>query len=263
MRWAEGGRSGGRERRTLGVCVHRGVSGVSRGGQGNKSEQRGVMRVGWSAAVINTMLGSTRGHTFGSGKNKPTFNLSLWTISLKTVLNSFLFFSLAYIYGMPHWFCSFCACIFIQLPLIPLPFLTCIFLHSLLSLVPPECLHSSPTSPLPPLSLPLPLQIPPFLFTPLSASRLPLALFLSLTDTDVFLRLCVCVCAPRVCPDTAVPCPTSAVKHLVNYTAGQREGGWRERGKDAERGKKEEEEEDRSSLLTLLAFLTETNVTNV
>lgn len=52
------------------MCVHGSVSGESRGGQGNKSEQRGVMRVGWSAAVINTMLGSTSGHTFGSSKIK-------------------------------------------------------------------------------------------------------------------------------------------------------------------------------------------------
>ena len=49
------------------VCVHRSVSGVCRGGQGNKSEQRGVMRFGLSAAVINTTLGSTSGHA-GSGQ---------------------------------------------------------------------------------------------------------------------------------------------------------------------------------------------------
>lgn len=50
------------------MCVHRSVSGVGRGGQGNKSEQRGVMRFGWSAAVINTTLGSNTGHTFGSAR---------------------------------------------------------------------------------------------------------------------------------------------------------------------------------------------------
>lgn len=49
------------------VCAHASVSGVCRGGQGNKSEQRGVMRFGWSTAVINTTLGSNTGHTFGSG----------------------------------------------------------------------------------------------------------------------------------------------------------------------------------------------------
>lgn len=50
------------------VSVHRSVPAVCRGGQGNKREQRGVMSFGWSAAVINTMLGSTTGHTFGSGE---------------------------------------------------------------------------------------------------------------------------------------------------------------------------------------------------
>lgn len=62
------------------VCVHRSVSGVCRGGQGNKSEQRGVMSFGLSAAVINTTLGSTSGHA-GSGQvnrdTRPKSNTSL------------------------------------------------------------------------------------------------------------------------------------------------------------------------------------------
>lgn len=61
--------------------------------------------------------------------------------------------------------------------------------------------------------------------------------FSSLTDTDFFLLLCVCLHA-HVCPDTAVPRPTSAVKHLVNYTAGQREGKSWEGGKDEGEKKK-------------------------
>ena len=50
------------------VCVHASVSGVWSGEQGNTSEQREVMRFGLSAAVINTMLGSNTGPTFGSGR---------------------------------------------------------------------------------------------------------------------------------------------------------------------------------------------------
>lgn len=79
MRWAEGGvLAEAREGRL--VCVQRSVSWVSRGGQGNKSGQSGVMSFGWRAAVINTMLGSTSGHTFRSGKNKPADDLFLWSM---------------------------------------------------------------------------------------------------------------------------------------------------------------------------------------
>lgn len=102
----------------------------------------------------------------------------------------------------------------------------------------------------------------PSLFPPFSASSLPLALFFPLLPrrhSPLSPAVCVRLHA-HVCPDTAVPCPTSAVKHLVNYTAGQREGRWREGGKDAEREKREG---DKSSLLTLWTFLAEASVTNV
>lgn len=48
-----------------------------------------------------------------------------------------------------------------------------------------------------------------------------------------------------------MPCPTSAVKHLVNYMAGQREGEEEQKEGGMRRGKREDE----GSLLTLLAFL--------
>lgn len=82
------------------------VSGVCRGGQGNKSEQSRVMRFSWSAAVINTMLGSNTGHTFGSGglgKHShllsifPSFLFSEPSFIFKTFFQSCFYFC--------HWLC--------------------------------------------------------------------------------------------------------------------------------------------------------------
>lgn len=48
-----------------------------------------------------------------------------------------------------------------------------------------------------------------------------------------------------------MPCPTSAVKHLVNYLPGQEEGEEEQKEGGMQRRKRGEE----GSLLTLLAFL--------
>lgn len=100
MRQDEGGRCSGRERArgTLSVCVHTSVSWVCRGGQGNKSEQREVMRFGCSAAVINTTLGSNTGHTFGQVG---------WENTITCYQILFLSFSLNHLS-----FFNFCSCIF-------------------------------------------------------------------------------------------------------------------------------------------------------
>lgn len=81
-------------------CVHTSVSWVCRGGQGNKSEQREVMRFGWSAAVINTMLGSNTGHTFGQVG---------WenTITCYQIFFSFLFSEPSFFFKLLSLFFSF------------------------------------------------------------------------------------------------------------------------------------------------------------
>lgn len=83
---------GGRERGTLSVCAR-----VCREGQGNKSEQREVMRFGWRAAVINTTLGSNNGHTFAQVGWENTMSCYQSFLSFPSSEPSFTF----------HFFCFF------------------------------------------------------------------------------------------------------------------------------------------------------------
>lgn len=217
------------------------------------------MRVGWSAAVINTMLGSTSGHTFGSGKIKikkknPLLAFSseqLFIIVVIEDLFDFLTQSL-FLPSLSFFLLSLLACLWIATLILSCPF-SLIWLFCYFSLTVYTPFH-------PPLSLSLHRFLPSF-YSLLHSKTSPCPFPSHRRHRRLSLTLCVCVCVTCVCPATAVPCPPSAVKHPVNYMAGQREGGWREGGKDEERGYRGEG--DRRGLLTLLASHAETSRTNV
>jgi len=114
-----------------------------------KGEQRGVMRFGWSGAVINATLGSTTGHTFGSGrlekhkrllsillpsKKITWFLFSQWlclTFCLLIIL-SLLRLSLFHSFTCIMYFCTFSL---LQLSFICRPFLLTCLLHHLLHFI--------------------------------------------------------------------------------------------------------------------------------
>lgn len=134
------------------VCAHASVSGVCRGGQGNKSEQRGVMRFGWSTAVINTMLGSNTGHTFGSGwLGEHNHTLSIIPVFLFSD-PSFIYLKLPllFFFSSSHFLSSIFHSFLLHYLLIPaniFPCLASFFVHHTLSFI--SSLHFIPIS-LPP-----------------------------------------------------------------------------------------------------------------
>lgn len=205
------------------------------------------MRFGWSGAVINTMLGSTTGHTFGSGRRgKHKHMLSI--LLSKTVLDSFLIQWLCLTsllpflpsplafspsvspFGMYLWnatgcidflfIIQLCACILAFF--ICLSFLTCTLpTYFLITSFYPHC-SSSPCFPF--VSFPsFEISLFRLHFFPSLLQDSPLSFSSPHRHRPLSPTVCVRLQA-HVCPDTAVPCPTSAVKHLVNYTVGQREG---------------------------------------